>query len=81
MTAPPEFQPVRRSTGEVVLVIVTVTLGAMLLAAVILVGVLKIKHPELNTDTLVGSLTGTVTVLVGAVVGFLAGRRGERGAP
>ena len=75
-STPPEYQRVRRSTGEVVLLILTGTVAVLLVVALVIVGVLKNEHPTIDVDMPVGSLSAIISVLVGAVISFVAGRRG-----
>lgn len=70
-----------RPVPEIVVVIVAATVGVLLVAAVVLVGVLEIQHPETDTESAITSITNTITLLVGAVVGFLAGRSKDKGQP
>lgn len=68
--------PVRaRPTNEVVMIILSLTVGLILLITIVMIGVIEIVHPELNTDEAIGAVSGTISVLVGAIVGYLAGKR------
>lgn len=63
-----------RTAPELVMLILAATVGLLLLAAVVLVGVLEIVRPETDTGDALDMLASTITILVGAIVGYLAGR-------
>lgn len=62
------------------MIILAFTIGTILLLSVVLIGVLEIVHPDLDTDAAISAVQSTVTVLVGAVVGYLAGKRSDGAA-
>jgi len=67
--------PIRdRSTPELVMLILAGTVGLLLVASVIMIGAVEVTHPESDTSTAVSSIAHVMTLLTGAVVGFLAGR-------
>ena len=69
------MSPLRdRPSSELVMIILATTVAVLLVVSVIMVGVLEITHPESDTKGAVSSITNTITLLVGAVVGYLAGR-------
>lgn len=76
------MSPLRdRPTPEVVVLVLATTVAILLVVSVVLVGVLEITHPESDTSGAVASITNTITLLVGAVVGFLAGRAAKEKTP
>ena len=65
----------RRPATELVLIILATTVGLVVVSAVVLLGVLAIAHPETPPYAASAALASVLTVLVGVVVGYLAGRR------
>jgi hypothetical protein len=66
--------PTRRSTPEWVALILASTVGLLLLAAVVTVGAVKVAHPSLDLSDATAAVSTAVSLMIGAVVGFLAGR-------
>jgi uncharacterized oligopeptide transporter (OPT) family protein len=63
-----------RTSPEIVVLILAATLGVLLVASVVFVGVIELTQPETDTAVAISSITNTITLLCGAVVGYLAGR-------
>lgn len=69
------MSPVRdRTTAELVILILAATVGLLLLAVVIFVGTIEVTRPDAQLEAAVSSIITTITLLTGAVVGYLAGR-------
>lgn len=67
----------RYSLRELIIIVLTIGLVVTLVLAVILLGVSKLLHPELDTGSAVATVGQLINVLVGVVVGYLAGRPSE----
>lgn len=70
-----------RPTSELVVLVLATTVAVLLVASVVFVGVLEITHPDADTSGAISSITNTITLLVGAVVGYLAGRAAKEKTP
>jgi hypothetical protein len=62
-----------RPTGELVVLIFAAALGSVLVAFGTGIVILELTHPEVDTTTSVAALGNVITVLAGAIVGYLAG--------
>jgi hypothetical protein len=71
----------RRTTAELVLLILAATVGAVLVAGVVTLGAVTLANPAADTTGAVAALTSTITVLVGVIVGYLAGKARNGGHP
>jgi len=65
----------RRPTSEVIVLMLAGAVAIVLVVAVVLVAVLELAQPGVDTSHAVAGLTSMTTVLMGVVVGFVAGRR------
>jgi len=66
--------PKRRSAIDLVVIMLTATVGLMLLLSVVGVFVLRFTHPEVDTSRAGETVANIVTTIVGALVGFIGGR-------
>jgi len=63
-----------RSTSDLVMLILTISVGVFMIVALIMVGVLQIVSPESDLTSAVSALSHIITIIVGCVVGYLAGK-------
>jgi hypothetical protein len=63
-----------RSTIDIVVIIMAVSIGGIILMTGLGAITLKIIHPELDIARGVEALSNIVTTVVGALVGFIGGR-------
>jgi hypothetical protein len=63
-----------RSTIDIVVIIMALSIGGIILMAGIGAITLKLIHPTLDIARGVEALTNIVTTVVGALVGFIGGR-------
>jgi hypothetical protein len=63
-----------RSTIDIVVIIMAISIGGIILMAGLGAITLKIIHPDLEIARGVEALTNIVTTVVGALVGFIGGR-------
>lgn len=63
-----------RATADVVVIILAVLIGLSILLSGAAVFVLEILHPEYDTSVAVETSGELMAVIVGAVVGYIAGR-------
>jgi len=63
-----------RSTIDVVVILLSTTIGSVMMLAIIGVIVLKVVRPEVDTSKAGEAITLNVTTIVGALVGFIGGR-------
>jgi hypothetical protein len=67
-----------RATLDIVVIMLTGTVGLVLIAAVIGVFFLKMYHPELDSARAGEMVGGMLQTIVGALVGFVGGRAAGR---
>jgi O-antigen ligase len=63
-----------RTTGDLLILIIAVTICFSVLAAGAAVFILAIVRPDMNTDPQVGAISDVINTLIGLLAGFLAGR-------
>ena len=66
--------PKRRSTIDIVVIMLTAMIGLVLLITIGGIILLKFMRPEVNTEEAGGAVRDIVTTVVGALVGFIGGR-------
>jgi uncharacterized membrane protein (DUF441 family) len=64
----------RRSTSDLVMLILTISVGLFMLTALIMVGIIQAVSPEADLTSAVSALSHIITIIVGCVVGYLAGK-------
>jgi len=69
-----------RPTRDVVVLMVTATLCAVLLLAGAGLATVVVLHPESDVSDAAGRLWHGVTILLGVVAGYLGGRRASPGS-
>jgi hypothetical protein len=68
-----------RPVRDLVVLIMVVTVSAVLLVSVVGLVTIQLFRPETDSSAVAGALGHVVQILVGAVLGFLAGRGAGRG--
>jgi hypothetical protein len=63
-----------RSTVDIMILVLVFVVSVSILATGATVAVIEIAHPESDTTTVVESLTSTITGIIGALLGLIAGR-------
>ena len=63
-----------RSTIDLVIIIITVTVGCTVLLTVMALFIMRLMHPEADTSRAAEAVMNIVTTLVGSLVGFIGGR-------
>jgi len=63
-----------RSTIDIVVILLTVTVGGILCLAVIGLMVMRLLHPNADVSRGAEAVGGLVQTIVGALVGFIGGR-------
>jgi len=66
--------PKRRSAIDLVVIMLTATVGLMLVLSVIGVFILRLKYPDADTSRAAEAVAGLIQTIVGALVGFIGGR-------
>lgn len=72
---PSRLQITRRSTGDLLVLMIAGTICITVLAAGASLTIVAIVQPERDITDTVGALANVINVLVGLLAGFLAGRR------
>jgi hypothetical protein len=70
--------PEKRTTGELLVLIITLTVCAVILIATVGVVVIEAIHPEADTSAAGRAIGGFLSTLTGVAAGFLAGRTDRR---
>ena len=78
--------PKKRSAVDLVVLMLSATVGIMLILSVVGVFILRLMHPEADTSRAAEAVSGLVQTIVGALVGFIGGRatgrwEGSNGKP
>jgi hypothetical protein len=68
----------RRSTADLLVLIIASTICGAILIAVVGVFVLRIAQPKTDLAGIVGNLGDVINTMVGLLAGFLAGKTGAR---
>lgn len=63
-----------RSTGDLLVLLIAMTICAVVLFSGATVAVLAIFRPDLDTGAVVGTISDVINTLIGLLAGFLAGR-------
>lgn len=64
-----------RSTADMVILILASAVAVILVLSVVLVGIVELAHPDQDPGSAAAAVTSMATVLMGVVVGYVAGRR------
>lgn len=64
----------RRSVIELVVLTLTGVVGVTLVGAGAAIAIVEVRDPEVDTSGAVVALAGTVSTILGALLGLLAGR-------
>jgi hypothetical protein len=64
----------RRTTTDLLILMISSTLCLAILIALISVGMVALVHPEIDTSQAANAISGVLSTLVGLLAGFLAGR-------
>jgi hypothetical protein len=64
-----------RETREVVLIVFAVTIAAVVVSAVVGLLAIELVHPETDTYNALNAVWNVAALMLGAVVGYLFGRR------
>jgi P pilus assembly chaperone PapD len=64
-----------RTTGEIVILMLAFVVVVTILMATVTVAVIEIVYPDQNTDETVRMINDTTNVILGAVIGYVAGRK------
>jgi len=67
-----------RSTIDLVVIILSITIGGVLLLSVFGALLMKLIHPVTDISRAVEAITNITTTIVGALVGFIGGRAAGR---
>ena len=65
---------IKRSTGEVIVLMIAATIALSVLFSGMAVAILEIVRPESDTTQVVSILSDVINTLIGVMAGFLAGR-------
>ena len=63
-----------RSTIDIVVILLTATIGVTLICTLLGILLLKILHPDMDTSRGGEAVSNILTTIVGALVGFIGGR-------
>jgi hypothetical protein len=63
-----------RATGDILVLIITLTISIGVLGSGMTVALISIIHPETNVTLWVSRVSGILNTMVGLIAGFLAGR-------
>ena len=63
-----------RSTTDLVVLIFSTLIASVLILLIIGTVILKLKQPDIDTTRVSESVSQTINVIVGALVGFIGGR-------
>lgn len=63
-----------RTTGEIVMLILTVVAAFILVVGAIGIMMVELLYPEQDTDPVIAMMFDITKVIVGAVIGFAAGK-------
>lgn len=66
-----------RSTGDLLVLMVTMTVCATILLSGAVILVTEIINPETDTSDGLRTITGILNTLIGLIAGFLAGKTGS----
>jgi len=66
-----------RSTGDLLVLMVTATVCVAILASGVTIVVVEITRPETDTADGLKTITGIINTLIGLLAGFLAGKTGS----
>jgi len=64
----------KRSTIDIVVILLTGTIGGTVLLTIIGLFVIRVLHPEADISRGAEAVSNIVTTIVGALVGFIGGR-------
>jgi P pilus assembly chaperone PapD len=64
-----------RTTGEIVILMLATVIVVTTLLATVTVAAIELTYPDQNTDDAVRMINETTNVILGAVIGYVAGRK------
>jgi len=70
----PVTKLMERSTAEIVILLISSVVVVILILATVGVLLVELIHPDRDTDAVLSMLFDIVKVLVGAIIGYAAGR-------
>lgn len=63
-----------RSTSDLVILWFAIVVGVVIMLGGLAVVALQITRPDVDTSTMLEAITENLTLILGAVIGYLAGR-------
>lgn len=63
-----------RSVIELLVLVLTFTVGITLVGTGLIIGIIEIRNPETDTSTAANVLINMISTIMGALLGLLAGR-------
>jgi len=66
-----------RSTGDLLVLMVTATVCISIMASGVTIVIVEIVKPQSDTTDGLQSITGIINTLIGLIAGFLAGKTGS----
>lgn len=66
-----------RSTGDLLVLMVTMTVCVAILASGVTIVVVELTNPQTDTEAGLRTITGIINTLIGLIAGFLAGKTGS----
>ena len=73
--------PRTRSTPELLVLVLGVAIAVEMVAVVVAVFTISIVRPEVDVTRAIQAIEAQMSLTLGAVLGFIAGRAHTRGAP
>lgn len=64
-----------RTTGEIVILMLAFVVVVTILMATLTVTLIELIYPDQDTDSTVRMINDTTNVILGAVIGYVAGRK------
>lgn len=64
----------RRTTGDLLILIISLTVCGTVLLGMILIGAITLAQPGADVSAWAATIAGVINVLIGLLAGFLAGR-------
>jgi uncharacterized membrane protein HdeD (DUF308 family) len=73
----PELRWRDRSTGDILVLMITLTVCFGVLASGLIIAAISLFHPESDVSNWVSRISGILNTMLGLLAGFLAGRNGN----